>query len=213
MHITLRALVMIGALGVSACATSPQSLVPLPSTPMMSGIPVRDPPPGFLSFCLRFADQCTYDAAESDTIKLDPQIWALANSVNLTWNTEIWPEHDKSHYDRTEYWTIPTDGYGDCKDYALAKREQLAASGIPMQALRVAIVLTDQGERHAVLTIATDKGDYVLDNLTDQILPWTATSYHWIGRQDPHDPLSWVALDGTPVHLASLTSPADRDND
>ena len=34
------------------------------------------------------------------------------------------------------------------------------------------IVRDQDGEGHAVLTVKTDRGDFVLDNLTDEILPW-----------------------------------------
>lgn len=187
--------------------------MPPPSTPMAAGTLERDPPPGFIGFCVRFADQCVSSATEPDKVALDAKIWTLANSVNADWNSSIWPEHDKQHYDRTEFWTIPTDGYGDCKDYALAKRKQLASLGLPMKALRVAIVLTRQNERHAVLTLATDKGDYVLDNLTDEILPWYETRYQWIARQDPRDDLAWVAFDGRGAQMASLATAGDaREN-
>jgi predicted transglutaminase-like cysteine proteinase len=207
MRFPLHIVVLVAALGTSACATTVQSLTPpAPSTPMVAGVPDRDPPPGFVSFCLRFADQCTSGAMEATTITLDAKNWALANTVNVEWNQKIWPEHDKAHFDRTEYWTIPTDGYGDCKDYALAKRMQLAELGIPRKALRIAIVMTPHNERHAVLTLATDKGDYVLDNLTDSILPWSATGYKWIARQDPRDDWGWVVFGGASTELASSHS-------
>ena len=39
------------------------------------------------------------------------------------------------------------------------------------------IVRDLDGEGHAVLTVKTDRGDFVLDNLTDEIRPWNATGY------------------------------------
>ena len=51
---------------------------------------------------------------------------------------------DQRHYGRAEYWNIPTDGYGDCEDYALTKRRDLIAAGFPAQALRIAVVLTGE---------------------------------------------------------------------
>ncbi len=103
---------------------------------------------------------------------------------------------DKRHYARAEYWNIPTDGLGDCEDYALTKRQALMAAGFAEPALRIALVMTARGERHAVLTIATDRGDYVLDNLTGAILNWDKTDYEWLARQDPNQAWGWVALDG-----------------
>ena len=201
MRIPIAIVFAIAAQSLVACATNP---LPSPSTPMPQGIPAQDPPPGFVSFCLRFVDQCSPDGAAPAIVALDQPTWTLANEVNLHWNASIRPEHDKAHYDRAEYWTIPTDGFGDCKDYALAKRKQLSDLGLPLKALRLAIVETAENERHAVLTIATDKGDYVLDNLTNEILPWNATSYHWIARQEAKGDWDSFSTDNRPTQIASM---------
>jgi predicted transglutaminase-like cysteine proteinase len=193
--------------GLSACATAPQ-LSPPASTAMPAGTLAQDSPLGFVSFCLRFKDQCAYDANTPSVVTLDSKTWTLANQVNASLNAGIWPEHDKRHYDRTEYWTIPTDGFGDCKDYALAKRKELAQKGLPLRALRVALVMTPDKELHAVLTIATDKGDYALDNLTDTILPWNATDYRWIARQDSQKSWDWVSFDNKSTRISMLETEA-----
>ena len=86
------------------------------------------------------------------------------------------------------------DGHGDCDDYALTKRQKLLAAGLPERALRVAVVTNWRGDRHAVLTVATDKGDYVLDNMRGDVLPWNRTDYTYLGRQDANHPWGWVAL-------------------
>jgi len=109
-------------------------------------------------------------------------------------------------FGRPEYWTIPTDGYGSCHDYALAKRKELIDIGLPQRALRVAILTTRSNERHAVLTIATDKGDYVLDNLRQDIRPWLDTGYTWIARQDTSSASGWASLNSSPIIEASLSS-------
>jgi len=85
-------------------------------------------------------------------------------------------------------WTIPTDGYGNCKDYALAKRKDLAAAGFPILALRMAIVITPREKRHAVLTVATDKGDFVLDNLENDIVAWKRHRLHLDRTAGRHQP-------------------------
>jgi len=157
-------------------------------------------PAGYVSFCIRFVDQCQISA--NDSIALDNAAWKAINQINASVNDAIWPEEDQKHYGRAEYWNIPTDGLGDCEDYALTKRKELAAAGYPMSALRIAIVVTREGERHAVLTIATDKGDLVLDNLNDDVQAWNATGYRWIARQDPHRAMQWVAVADRPVLIA-----------
>ena len=103
-------------------------------------------------------------------------------------------EGDATHYGKEEYWTIPTDGYGDCEDYVLAKRQVLIHLGLPEPALRIAVVITPRLVRHAVLTVVTDEGNFVLDNLRDDILPWDGTDYVFIKRQDPASVSGWVSL-------------------
>ena len=121
-------------------------------------------------------------------------VWKTLAKVNDDVNDAIWPEDDERHYGRAEYWTIPTDGYGDCEDYALTKRKQLMALGLSGAALRIAVVVTPDATRHAVLTVVTDKGDYVLDNLNNDVKPWESTGFQWVERQDPANAFAWVSL-------------------
>ena len=62
---------------------------------------------------------------------------------------------------------------------------------------------------HAVLTVKSDKGEFVLDNQNESVLPWTETGYRFVKRQSQSDPNVWVALgDGRPA--ASTASARDR---
>jgi predicted transglutaminase-like cysteine proteinase len=150
-------------------------------------------PAGFVSFCVRNPGQCAPNE-QGDRLVLDQNAWTLLVSVNDAVNTAVRPLEDGSHYGRAEYWTLVTDGYGDCDDYALTKRKALIDAGFPMAALRIATAVTRKGTRHAVLTVATDKGDYVLDNSHALILPWDQTGYFWLARQDAHNAWTWVEL-------------------
>lgn len=87
------------------------------------------------------------------------------------------------------------------------KRQFLAGLGFPTQALRIAVVRTPLGAGHAVLTVGTDRGDYVLDNLTSVIHGWDDTGYRWIERQDPGKGSGWALLGGAPddVLTASIS--------
>lgn len=178
------------------------------SAPMPTGAPLRDAPPGYVSFCLRFPNQCDASGQQAAVLTLSPKTWQVLEQVNARVNNAIWPEDDQKHFGRAEYWTIPTDGYGSCHDYALTKRKELIDIGLPQRALRVAILTTRSNERHAVLTITTDKGDYVLDNLRQDIRPWLDTGYTWIARQDAGSASGWAALNASPVIEASLPNPS-----
>lgn len=180
------------------------------STAMADGAPESAPPPGFVSFCMRFPDQCAAPADTMQLVAVTPAVWQLLNRVNDSVNAAIAPEDDSEHYGRAEYWTIPTDGYGDCEDYALTKRKALIAAGLPEDTLRIAVVLTWDGKRHAVLTVTTDKGDYVLDNMRGEILSWSDAGYTWIERQAASNPWSWVSLQSDGVFgpaVAALPAP------
>jgi predicted transglutaminase-like cysteine proteinase len=151
-------------------------------------------PAGFISFCIRFADQCDAPPGEPTEFVLTEDRWRLLLRINADVNEAIWPENDEAHYGRPEYWTIPNDGYGDCDDYALTKRKELIAHGLPERALRIAIVNSPQSGRHAVLVAVTDRGDFVLDNLTDDAVERRKTPYAWIEQQDASNPRAWVSL-------------------
>jgi predicted transglutaminase-like cysteine proteinase len=190
-----RAMVGVAVLAAGVlcgCATTPGTM-PLASVMPQAAVPAPVPA-GFLSFCMRFAGQCDAAPGAASTIALDEQSWRTLSRVNRDVNDSIWPEEDEVHYGRAEYWTIPTDGYGDCDDYAVTKRKDLLDAGFPVAALRLAVVMTPAAERHAVLTVATDKGDLVLDNLSNDIHAWNTTGFTWIERQDSANPRNWVSL-------------------
>jgi predicted transglutaminase-like cysteine proteinase len=101
---------------------------------------------------------------------------------------------DIEHWGVIDRWDIPTDQKGDCEDFALLKRKTLRALGLPQSALLMTVVINDHDEGHAVLTVATDHGDLILDNVTDQIISWDQTHYYFVERQSMNDPNIWTRL-------------------
>ena len=181
----------------------------LPKAKSMPDSRIAAPAPaGFVSFCTRFADQCMLSKDAPAVVKLTSGEWMALQEVNLAVNRAIKPMDDERHYGRAEYWNIPTDGFGDCEDYALTKRRDLIAAGFPAQALRIAVVVTWRGESHAILTVVTDHGDYVLDNLSNSIKSWDDTDYQWVERQDPTNAWGWISLDPSrnPALVASTAA-------
>jgi len=189
---------MVGAALLAASVTCGCATQPLDSISAATAMPdtsvMADTPSGFTSFCMRFADQCKKRPSAAAIIALDDQAWKTLAHINRKVNDAIWPEDDLKHYGRAEFWTIPTDGYGDCDDYAVTKRKELLDAGFPVSALRLAVVYSPRTARHAVLTVTTDKGDLVLDNMAETIVSWNATDYTWIERQAAVDPMKWVSL-------------------
>jgi predicted transglutaminase-like cysteine proteinase len=125
--------------------------------------------------------------------------------VNLLVNASIQPRSDMDHWNVLDRWDIPTDGYGDCEDYALLKRKLLMAEGLPRQALLITIVKDENGEGHAILTVKTDRGEFILDNMNDEVKPWTQLPYRFVKRQSQTDPNVWEQL-GEPTSAPLIVS-------
>jgi predicted transglutaminase-like cysteine proteinase len=79
----------------------------------------------------------------------------------------------------------------------LQKRKMLMQAGWPREALLITVVRDQHGDGHAILTAKTDKGEYILDNETNDILLWSDTGYRFVKRQSQADPNVWIALGDT----------------
>src|SRR4029078_2889704 len=92
-----------------------------------------------------------------------------------------------------------------CEDLVLLKRRMLIEKGWPVGALLITVVRQSSGEGHAVLTVLTDRGDLVLDNLDPHIVVWSQTDYHFVKRQSEFDSGQWVSVDdGRAPEVGSL---------
>ena len=127
-------------------------------------------PYGWVDFCNRHSEECTLGKLKPMDVRLTRQSWKTLNEINNKVNNAIEPISNLDHWGTTlDHWDYPVDGKGDCKIYALFKRKLLIERGFPRQALLMTIVRDLNGEGHAVLTVKTDHGDFVLDNLSDEI--------------------------------------------
>jgi predicted transglutaminase-like cysteine proteinase len=162
------------------------------------------PLPGWVDFCHRNPEECTVDLRQPDMIPLTEGLSALLASVNRSVNHSLVPVTDQDHWGKVDLWSYPTDGMGDCEDYQLLKRKTLVEAGLPRRALRLTVVLDENGEGHAVLTVRTDRGDLILDNKTDDVLEWFQTNYRYIKRESA-EATGWVYLTLEPAG-ASLTA-------
>ena len=159
-------------------------------------VEVTQPPRGWVEFCTRQPDECAGTTTAPRTLSLSPQVWTRLTGVNKWVNETIKPLTDLEHWGVVERWSYPDDGYGDCEDYVLLKRRMLIQSGWPRGALLVTVVRDTKDEGHAVLTVITDKGDYILDNRREDILLWSETGYRFVKRQSQSNPNVWVSLGG-----------------
>lgn len=156
---------------------------------------VARPVQGWVKFCARHPEECAVDPSEPATVALSGRTWRTLNAVNKQVNASIKPKTDMEHWGTIDRWDIPEDGYGDCEDYQILKRKILVEQHrLPRRALRMTVVIDDQGEGHAVLMVRTDEGDIVLDNKRSAILPWHETGYMFVKREGQEGSAAWVSL-------------------
>jgi len=152
-------------------------------------------PYGWIDFCGRHPEECNIDVLPATDISLTARTLHVLNHVNTQANGFIRPVSNMEHWGTNlDHWDYPNDGKGDCKVYALYKRKLLLKAGFPRQALLMTIVRDLNGNGHTVLTVKTNKGDFILDNLVDNIRPWDETGYRFLKRQAQENPNIWLSL-------------------
>lgn len=185
-------------LAASATMAKAQSLMP---TAGLSTQPV-----GHYEFCQTVPQECV-KTRYSGPVQLTRALWATIIDVNNVVNTMITPRTDMELWGVEERWSYPSSSYGDCEDYALEKRRRLIKAGIPAANLPITVVRQPNGDGHAVLTINTNMGDFVLDNLEPRVLAWTETEYRFLKRQSPKHAGMWVSIeDGRNVLVGSVSA-------
>lgn len=160
---------------------------------MMEGDVVAAPS-GWTEFCGRAPDHCA-PAEAPGVLPSGPGALADLQAINQAVNEAITPVSDVAQFAVAERWALPVTAdetyIGDCEDYALEKRRMLIEAGWPPDALRLAVATSRDTGVHAALIALTAEGDYVLDNLENEVLPWTMTDYVWLKRQASNDPTEW----------------------
>jgi predicted transglutaminase-like cysteine proteinase len=167
--------------------------------------PATSPPYGWVDFCDRYYGECLNEPLPAVDANLSVGMWRDVEQINKSINAAIEPVSDLDHWGIVDQWDYPADGKGDCEDYALLKRKLLIAAGVPRQALLMTVVRDENGDGHALLTLKTSRGDYVLDNKVDEVRLWSATGYQYIKRQSQEDPNAWVSLRGNDVPSVATT--------
>jgi predicted transglutaminase-like cysteine proteinase len=147
-----------------------------------------------VDFCRRYAGECDSGAAMPLDVNLTPETLKQMERINKWVNKAVVPVSDMDHWGVLDQWDYPSDGKGDCEDYALLKRRLLIQEGFPRQALLMTVVKDEQNDGHAILTVKTNHGEFILDNLTDEIKPWDRTLYKFVKRQSQSDENVWVQI-------------------
>lgn len=174
----------------SSVATAKEPL----SAPFMATAGLTTRPTGHHEFCKQHRAECQIKTRGDARVHLTSDRWNQLVAVNTAVNRAITPVTDEELFGREEVWVYPKTK-GDCEDFVLLKRRELIDKGWPVGSLLVTVVRQKNGEGHAVLTVLTDRGDIVLDNLNPQVMVWSQTEYHYIKRQSEFDTGRWVAID------------------
>jgi predicted transglutaminase-like cysteine proteinase len=182
---------------ISRCLAAVASLSLLPSAPpagaqdvprcMALTIPVAylDEAPGpYLEFCEKNDGACTLTGPA--IVDWSPELHERLRDTNARVNGSVAFVPDRENSGLDEVWEFPRDGKGDCEDFALEKRRQLVAAGLPSASLTCAIAFHQvQLFPHAVLLVETTAGTFVLDHLYDEVLCWDAVPYFYAAREGP----------------------------
>ncbi|MEM8916725.1 MAG: transglutaminase-like cysteine peptidase [Pseudomonadota bacterium] len=164
---------------------------------MSDGESIGASPRPWLEFCRRDPSrtQCANEptVVEATTERLH-QLVTVQNMVH---------QHTHQRPDAVEIgdnWElIGRSRYGDCEDMALTKRDILMTWGWPAGSLRPAICMIDQepgapSQLHAVLTVDTTKGTYVLGNLHEGVRTIdTSECKDWVMRSNG---VNWSWIEG-----------------
>ncbi|KAA6204951.1 MAG: transglutaminase [Candidatus Tokpelaia sp.] len=169
----------------------------------METLGLTSQPVGHYDFCRRYAQQCRARKGATAPLRLTPKIRHNMLRVNAAVNNTIHAATDDEIYGQEEYWEYPDKAgskmRGDCEDYVLLKQRELQKRGLPAAALLITVVRKPDGEAHAVLSVRTEDGDFILDNLRDEVLNWQETEYHYIKRQSIRHAGLWVGIAPRPA--------------
>jgi predicted transglutaminase-like cysteine proteinase len=186
--------------------TASSALLLMSAAQAQSSVPMgasTSAPIGWVQFCQTLPNECASQTLGAKTITLNERSWRQIVSINADVNAAIQPVSDQDQWGQPELWSYPTNGQGDCEDYVLEKRRRLVLAGFPVQSLLITVVRDLKGDGHAVLTVKTDRGDFVLDNQESKILAWRDTGYRFIKRQADDNPARWVSLGGVDTRIVA----------
>ncbi len=151
-------------------------------------------PLAFVKFCSKLPAECERRGPASVELDVDPVLRDLLQRINRGVNVGIEPDGSFASVSDIQDWYLgPTRG--DCNAYAVTKRHALISGGLPTSAVRLAAVVTADGQDHMIVVIKAKGGDLALDNLNPDIVPFRETGYLLMKEQSGLDPKVWVRSD------------------
>ena len=196
----LRLLAAVAAGLISVWAVGPAAAASAMATGGLTSQPI-----GHYDFCKANPAECSIRPKDLAPAAMTSALWRELVDVTVAVNAAVTPMNDIDIYGKDEVWAYPDKGVGDCEDYVLEKRRRLSRLGVSLADLLITVVRKPDGEGHAVLTVRTSKGDYVLDNLTDKVRSWDETGYRFLKRQAVDNTGRWVSIrDGQQVLVGAV---------
>ncbi|WP_438750904.1 transglutaminase-like cysteine peptidase [Pararhizobium sp. O133] len=194
------------AVALAAVFVSASAAIPAPNATalsMQTGA-ITSQPIGHYEFCQKYRAECEIKTKSMTAPRVTDFGWSVIREVNLATNREITPMIDMDQFGKDEVWSYPVAA-GDCEDFVLLKRKRLMEKGFSPADLLITVVRKPDGEGHAVLTVRTAQGDFILDNLDNEIKLWTKTSYRFLKRQASFNTGRWVTIEnGAEVLVGSV---------
>ena len=159
----------------------------------MATLGITSQPIGHYRFCKQYPQECNQRSRKKSPMALTRDKWKKLININYSVNRSIRPLTDFEIHGVEEVWSYPRS-VGDCEDYVLLKRNLLMREGFSPADLLITVVRQPDGSGHAVLTVRTDLGDYILDNMRDKVLLWSDTEYTFLKRQSSRHSGKWTKL-------------------
>ena len=131
-------------------------------------------PIGWVDFCNELPRECVGGPTAPRDVVLSTPAWKDLVRINKWVNEKIKQMTDLDHWGVVEKWSYPDDGYGDREDYVLLKtsvdggRLAREARSSPWSATAKARPCRPDGQ--------DDKGEFILDNQNEDIVPVTQLS-------------------------------------
>jgi predicted transglutaminase-like cysteine proteinase len=117
-------------------------------------------------------------------------------AVNSYFNR--WPYRlDVDVYGMSEYWATPQEFLrlsGDCEDYCITKYYALKLLGVPVERMRIVLLIDNiRNLPHAILAVRYNDESYVLDNLSDLLLPHQRYQ-HYLPQYSVNERFRWAHI-------------------
>ena len=165
-------------------------------------------PIGHYQFCKRNPAECNIQTKGDVRLRLTQNSWEMLLRVNSQVNKSATEVSDLENYGQEEYWTYPNNA-GDEEDYILQKRKILVDRGWPVAALLLTVVNYKVNNVRAVaLTVRTDRGDFLLSSISDDIHLWNEQPYFVVlKRQSKNHTGKWTFDESWSAPIALKSEP------